>query len=277
MQESGQSHTRPLGGKRVLVTRASAQAQRTCELLEQRGAKPVCMPTIRIVPLDDGRLEQALVAQREARARDSGYYDYLILTSANAARRLGETLDRLGCDGRALFSGVQTCAIGPATAGAAEGIGLAVDLVAEDSLGEGLLAALAAEAVSGRRVLLPRAEVAREILPEQLRERGALVDVIAVYRTELPPPEQIAEGRTLLRAREIDVAIFTSASTARNFGKLLGEDLAGLCEGVVVAAIGPITRQACEKIGLRVDLMPEQYTLPALVDALCAFFDAGGK
>jgi uroporphyrinogen III methyltransferase/synthase len=251
---------RPLFGRRVMVTRARHQAAETCRLLEEQGAETVTLPTIAIRPPGDPGLLSRAVAQLAT-------YDLLILTSANAVARLGEELHRQELDSRA-FAGLTICSIGPGTAGALAELGLRADLVPEDHRAEGLLDLLPAERVAGRRVLLPRAAVAREILPRTLSQRGAAVDLVPAYVTGLPDPDQTRPGLSALEAGDVDILTFTSASTVENFASIVGERLEQLTRGRMVVAIGPITRDACERVGLGVDVMPERYTLPAMVDAL---------
>lgn len=221
---------------------------------------PVILPTIAILPPEDPRpLEEA--------ARELGRYWLLILTSANAVEPLFEALERAGRDVRAL-GGLRLCAVGPGTAAAMAARGCALDLVAEDHRAEGLLALLPADEVRGQRVLLPRAAVGREVLPEVLRERGALVDVVTAYRTGLPAPEETRAGVAAIERGEVDVLTFTSPSTVQNLALLLGERMGALCRGRVVVAIGPVAAEACRRLGLAVDVMPRRFTVPAMVEAL---------
>jgi uroporphyrinogen III methyltransferase/synthase len=178
-----------------------------------------------------------------------------------------DALSEAGLDSRSL-GGVTVCAIGPGTARALAALGVRPDIVPADHRAEGILEVLDSEQVAGRRILLPRASAARAVLPQTLQERGARVDVVPVYETVLPDAEEVRPGLARIEAREVDVLTFTSASTARNFAALAGERLVELAGSAVVAAIGPITRDACEEAGLRVDVMPESFTLPALVEAL---------
>lgn len=254
---------RPLFGRRVLVTRARHQAAETCRALEAAGAETIAMPTIAIVaPEDPEPLRRAV--------RELGRYRLLILTSANAVAPLCRELDAVGLDARA-FAGLRLCAIGPGTAAALdEALGLRADLVPADHRAEGILEALAGEPVAGVRVLLPRAERARELLPDELRARGAEVDVVPAYRTVPAPVEETRAGLEALERGEVDTLTFTSASTAESFAALLGPRLAELCAGKLCVAIGPVTRDACTKVGLEVDVMPEHYTIEAMVEALAA-------
>ncbi len=250
----------PLFGQRVLVTRSRHQAAETCRLLEELGAETVALPTIEIrPPEDDGPLRRAVA--------ELARYDYLLLTSANTVDALSRALEQEGLDSRAV-AGVTVVAIGPGTARALGRLGVRADLVPEDHRAEGILDLLPEEVVAGKRVLLPRAAVAREILPETLRRRGATVDFVVAYVTGLPDAARAAGGLQRLRAGEVDVLTFTSASTVKNFAALVGPDLPRLCQEMLVVAIGPVTRDACLEVGLSVDVMPGRYTLPAMTDAL---------
>ena len=251
---------RPLHGRRVLVTRARHQAAETCRLLEELGAETVALPTIEVRPPED----PAPLARAVA---GIGGYDLVVFTSANAVAAVRDTLALHGLDSRA-FGGVTLCAIGPGTAGALAALGLKADLVPEDHRAEGLLELLPAERVAGRRVLLPRAAVARQILPRTLEQRGAHVDLVPAYVTGLPDAAATRDGLRVLERGDIDVLTFTSASTAQNFAAICGDRLRVLSRGKLVVAIGPITRDACERVGLRVDVMPERYTLGAMVQAV---------
>ena len=254
----------PLSGKRVMITRARHQARETCRLLEQLGAETVALPTIEIRPPgDDGPLRRAL--------RGLAQYDYLILTSANAVTVVRDLLEQEGLDSRAL-SGVTLCAIGPGTARALTAMGLRPDLVPEDHRAEGILGLLSAEKIGGKRMLLARAAVARQVLPETLRRRGAVLDHVVAYVTGLPELSHCEAGLQRLRRGELDVLTFTSASTVQNFAALVGDDLLALCRDLLVVAIGPITRDACQELGLAVDVMPQSYTLPAMVEALVDYY-----
>jgi uroporphyrinogen III methyltransferase/synthase len=262
--------SRPLFGKRVLVTRARHQAQETCRLLSELGAWPVILPTIALRPPDDpGPLRRAV-----ERLSD---YDLLIFTSANAVQATARELSAAGLDSRA-FAGPRLCAVGPGTARALEELGLRPDLVPGDHRAEGILDLLPSGRIRGQRILLPRAAVAREVLPETLRQRGAQVDVVAAYVTGLPEDDpQTRPGLLALEAGELDVLTFTSASTAQNLAQLVGPRLAEQCRGKLVAAIGPVTRDACRQVGLEVGVMPDEYTLPALMEALVAHYRAPGR
>lgn len=251
-----------LEGVRVLVTRGRDQAAKTFAQFEARGATVLACPTIEIVfPEDFGRLVDAVKRLAE--------YHWLILTSANGVQGFAEALKRAGDEAGSL-EGVRICAIGSATAAALTKIGLRVDLIPDDHRAEGVIAALIGPQLRGQKILIPRAKVAREVLPDTLRQAGAVVDVVTAYESRLPGPELTDAGISALRSKAVDVVTFTSASTVNNLAKIVGSDLSELCAGTVVAAIGPITEEACLKQGLAVHVVPEKYTLPDLIEAIVA-------
>ena len=174
------------------------------------------------------------------------------------------------------LKGVRLCAIGPATAGRLARYGLRVDLVPEEHRGEAVVEALRnAEDLSERRILLPRADLARDVLPAELRQAGAEVVDITAYRTVLAGSDRDTgpDIYKMLLEQEIDVVTFTSASTVRNFVKVLGADpAADLLNTTVVAAIGPVTAEAATRLNIQTTIMPATYTVPAFVDAIVAHY-----
>ena len=235
------AEARPLHGRRLVVTRAREQASALSARLRELGAEVVEVPLIRTVPIDGPTLEP-------------GAYDLVCVTSARAPRLL---LDRIGGDARAL-AGRRVAAIGPGTAAALRDVGLVPDVVAERAVAEGLLDALDPD-LSGLRVLVARAEDARDTLPDGLRARGAAVEVIALYRTVREAP------RDPSRALGADAVLLTSASAARNLAAALaGNDIAGLrC-----VAIGPVTAATAREAGFEVVAEAETHDLDGLVAAL---------
>jgi uroporphyrinogen III methyltransferase/synthase len=244
---------RPLHGRRVIVTRARAQASGLAATLRQLGAEAIELPAIRLVP----RLEAAEV--REAAAA-IGDYALVCLTSANGVRLLFEALAAAGLDSRAL-SGATLAAIGPGTAAALAGGGIAADIVPERFVAESLVEALGEVEVRGRRVLVARAADARDVIPEWLRERGAEVDVVALYETvrEDPGPEAVEA------AQGADYVTFTSSSTVRNLIETLGERFP---RDARVVSIGPVTTEAAREAGLEVSVEAERHDIGGLVEAL---------
>jgi uroporphyrinogen III methyltransferase/synthase len=252
---------RPLFGKRILMTRAKEQALELAERLASYGAEPVEGPTIQIVPpVDWAPVDRAI--------RTISTYGWVIFTSVNGVAKFMTRLGTHGLDARCL-AGKKICCIGPRTTQELEKFGVRADIVPADYQAEGLLAAVGAQEVASARMLIPRAEVARELLPDELRTRGAQVDVVAVYRTIVPDAE--AEGwRQQLIERQIHAVTFTSSSTVRNFIGMLGgvDEARLLLQSVAVACIGPITAQTAGEYGLTVSIMPGENTIPALVDAV---------
>ena len=258
---------RPLFGKRVLMTRAKEQAHELATHLAGYGADPVEGPTISIVPPLDWTVVDRAISE-------IGTYHWMIFTSVNGVDRFMSRLRVKELDARCL-AGRQVCCIGPRTAQELERFGIRADLVPDEYQAEGVLAALNQQEISTSRILIPRAEVAREILPDQLRARGAHVDVVPVYRTLAPDLK--AEGWWQeLRDHRLDVVTFTSSSTVRNFVAMLGgvDAVSPLLRSVTIACIGPITAKTAEEFGLTVSIMPSENTIPALVDAIAHHYES---
>ena len=265
--------TRPLFGKRILVTRAQDQAADLVERLADLGADPVEVPTIRIAPPDDyGPLDEACSA--------ASTFDWIIFTSVNGVEFFMQRLLDGPGDVR-LLKGVHLCAIGPATAKRLNRFGLKVDLMPLEHRAEGILNTLLQEEhLAGKRVLLPRADIAREILPTELRLAGMDVVEVTAYRTILAGGGQDGgpDVYKMLLEQEIDVVTFTSASTVKNFVKIVGsEPSVDLLQTTLVAAIGPVTAAVAENLGIRISIMPRTYTIPALVDAIVEHFEDSHK
>jgi uroporphyrinogen III methyltransferase / synthase len=253
----------PLAGKRIVVTRAKGQAGALSARLTALGANAIELPTIEIVPaLDYGPLDSAIA--------DLASCDWLIFTSANGVRFFMDRLDRSTRDLRSLGN-AKICAIGPATRAAVEALHLKVDLMGREYVAEGLLEAFAAHRLEGKRVLLPRATVARDLVPEELRRRGALVDVVEAYRTEVP------EGAAA-RAREVlgaspDCVTFTSSSTVQNFVAVTGG--VSPLAGIPVVSIGPITTRTARGLGIEVTAEAKVFTVEGLVEAVLGLYSGG--
>jgi uroporphyrinogen III methyltransferase/synthase len=256
---------RPLSGKGVVVTRAREQASETAAMLEELGAEVILFPTIKIVPLDDGGAVSALP---EALARS----DMVIFTSVNGVNCFWERLRRAGRDARAL-AGIEVVCIGPATAGALRGRGTEPDLLPENSVAESVAEGILkhyADRIAEMRILLPRARKARDTLPELLGAHCAGVDVLPLYDT-VPETGRRDEVLKKLASGEISYITFGSSSTVENFLKLIpAETLRGFPR-VTFACIGPITASTLEKAGLPCRIMPQEYTVPALVRAIERF------
>ena len=254
----------PLFGKRVLITRPEGQSEDMADALREAGAEPLELPTVRIVPPSD----PARFAHHVLRA---GTYDWAIFTSINGVDAFFEVLDRNGLDARAL-GGVKVAAIGPATRAALARHGVRADVMPDEYRGEAVAEAISQlqRELSGARILIARAEVAREVLPEMLRARGAEVDVVPAYRTLAATAEQFAAIRARLEAGTIDVSAFTSSSTVERLVEGLGAGGSALLARTCVAAIGPITAETAARLGLPAQVVAQEYTAPGLVRALCA-------
>jgi uroporphyrinogen III methyltransferase/synthase len=254
---------RPLFGKSLLVPRPAEQGRATAAAIRTRGANARLLPAIEIRdPADPAPLQRAITELKS--------FEWVLFTSANGATRFTRALSAAGLDARA-FAGAKIGAIGPKTALALESFGLRADVVAEEFIGEGLAQAVLARGVP-KRVLLARAQVARDVLPELLREAGAQVEVVPVYETVA------ADAGEALRAHfergEIDVALFTSSSTVNAVVDTLGEQAVTLLSRVTVASIGPITSQTLSERGVRADVVAKTFTVDGLLDALETHFSS---
>ncbi len=263
-----------LSGKRILVTRPRAQAADLCDKLAALGAEPILFPTIEIAPMDDySALDQAMTTLDK--------YQWIIFTSVNGVAAFWH---RLTVVGASLMPALKIAAIGPATAQALAKHGVRAEFIPEEYVAERILDGVGN--VAGQLILLPRAEIAREALAEELGRRGAVVHEIAVYRTlpAVPDPPGLTELQ-----RGVDAVTFTSSSTVRNFALLLGGsawyiDAANYRrmghDGIpmpslnraIIACIGPITAQTAREVGLPVDVMARAYTMDGLVTALVEYF-----
>ncbi len=261
---------RPLFGKRIVLTRAQEQAQEFSRLLAAYGAEPIEVPTIQIVP------PAGWHAIDHAIGRLAGYH-WLLFTSVNGVKPFMERLRAAHKDSRALAH-LQVCAIGPRTAAELAQYGVTPDVVPSEYQAEGILAAFEGQSLHGKRVLIPRAEVAREILPEQLRRMGAEVDVIAVYRT-IAPAADVSRLREQIAVGDIDLITFTSSSTVRNFVELVGgaDEARRLGAKTAIGCIGPITAQTASEYGLSVAIVPPENTVPALAQAIVRHFSEGAR
>jgi len=248
----------PLASRRVLVTRAADQAGELVEALAGLGAEVVTVPLLRFTGVDD--LEQA------RRALGPGArYDLVILTSANAARMLAETAARCGVDFRqAMARASRVIASGPATAAELEQAGCTDVLIPPEFSAAGIAALLDGQ-VRGRSVLLPRGEQALPWLPRWLRESGAVVEEVTLYRTE-PDPDAVPMLRAEL-ARGVDVVTFASPSAVGAFVAGAGEG-GGLGPGVVVACIGPTTATAAREAGLEPAVVADEHSAAGLARAI---------
>lgn len=257
---------KPLFGKTAIVTRSRAQASDLSERFVELGAEVLEFPTIRITDPEDWEpVDEAI--------RNLAVYDWVVFTSVNGVDQFFGRLEEMDADARQ-FAGCRVAAIGPATAARCLGHGIRPDYVPDEYVAEGVIAGLCERgAGEGTRFLIPRALEAREVMPDTLRELGAIVDVVPVYRTVLGAGEM--NVLTRLAEGSVDVITFTSSSTVKNFVKLTeGTDIAATLDSALIASIGPITSDTARDLGLTVGVEAEEYTIPGLVDAVVAHFGA---
>ncbi len=254
---------RPLAGRTIVVTRPRDQSAALADRLRDEGARVIEAPSIVLrPPISSGPLDRAL--------ERLGRYRFLVFTSVNGVTRFFERLAGRGLDVREL-AGVSVVAIGPATAAAIRSRGLRVAAIPEEFRAEGLLRVMGRRRVRGARILIARAAQARAILPRVLRERGALVDVVPVYRAVLSR-EGWADVRRALSDGGLDLLTFTSSATVKYFmAKLRGRE-ASKARRIPAAVIGPITARFARQSGLRVIAMPRNYTIDALAEAIVRRF-----
>ncbi len=253
--------TRPLFGRRILVTRTREQSSQLVELLEDLGAECIEIPTIKIQPLTDYRvLDEALERLAE--------FHWVVFTSVNGVSFFFKRLLAKGRDVRSLGQ-AKLAAIGQATAKALADYGLVVDLLPAEFRAEGLLAAFEKLNIEGQKILIPRALEAREILPQKLEEMGAKVLVAPAYQTVIPQEE--AKRALEVLDQGVDVVTFTSSSTARNLLSILGPKAEELLSRVALASIGPITSETLRKYGFTPQIEAKTYTIPGLVEAIRDF------
>jgi len=261
---AARENPRALEGRTIVVTRAAAQAQRFTHLLEAAGARVIEAPAIVIAPPASWEpLDTALSALPT--------FHWVVFTSVNGVTMVDRRLTALGLAWPAL-SGRRVAAIGPATADALREHGVRVDVVPAEYRAEGLVERLRGVLDQGDRVLLPRAAQTRDVLVTSLRALGVEVVEVAAYSTRRAEGNSARLGEALA-AGTVDAVTFTSSSTARNFAEMFSEaERRGWRGHVAVAAIGPITAATAAEYGLATDIMPAEYTIPALARAIVEWF-----
>jgi uroporphyrinogen III methyltransferase/synthase len=255
---------RPLSGRRVLVTRAAEQATVLTTALEELGAEAIVVPTIEIIP-------PASFAELDQAINELGDIDYLVLTSVNAVSAFFDRLTAQGYDARAL-AGLQTVAVGPKSAEALAAHGVNADLMPEDYRAEGIVALLKGQ-VSGKRLLYPKAALARNLIPAELTAAGA--EVIAPVAYASAPPVSAAENLRQALADRLDLLTFTASSTVQNFVDLLDAEQLPLAQRIPVASIGPLTSKTARALGFKVVIEPIDSTLDDLIEAIGNYFKQG--
>ncbi len=253
---------RPLTGYRILVTRARKQASAFTGQLQQLGATVVELPAIEIVTADPGPIDDAL--------RHLASYDWLIFTSANGVLAFVERMAAIGLDASATTD-VRIAAIGSATATCVQNNGMQVDFVPQRFVAEAVVEEMEALGMAGKRVLLPQAEIARDVVASGLRRLGAQVDAIVAYRTVVPSGDDSEQIRRQLR--DIDIVTFASPTSVRNTLTIAGGSLPA---GRVVC-IGPVTAGAAEEAGLTVAAIGEEHSIAGLIEAVIRLVESNQK
>ncbi len=258
-----------LAGKRVVITRARSQAGELARRIEELGGEVIEFATIEIQPpAEVGPLDRAIERLHS--------YDWAFFTSVNGVDHFLARMSHLHRSAEHM-NHIKIVAIGPETARRLEQAGIRPFLVPKKFQAEGILDGLRPEEISGKRILIPRAAQARDILPNTLRQWGGTVDVVEVYRTAVPKSDT-GKLLKLLRDKKIDMITFTSSSTVSHFVRLVGaKKLVDLLQKPVIACIGPITSQTAADLGLHADVVSEEYTVSGLVRAIASYYETSGQ
>jgi uroporphyrinogen-III synthase len=252
-----------LAGKRVVVTRAAQQSGALVKALQEAGASVVMLPLLAFAaPEDSSGLDAAL--------RGAAEFDWILLTSQNAVAALQERCAVLQISLADAFVRVRVAAVGPATASAAENAGLKISRVATKHQGVALAEELGKQ-VAEKRVFLPRSDLANRELPKTLQRLGARVTEVVAYKTIVPSGDELRQARSLLRDVP-DVILFFSPSAVHHMHELLGQDFLAIAKHAIVAAIGPVTRNALSHAGVERILVAKDTTVDATVNALSEYF-----
>jgi uroporphyrinogen-III synthase len=252
------SRLKTLSGMKILITRPKSQNLLLSKKLRELGATTIDLPTIAIIPAQNtDRLDQSI--------REISEFNWIVFTSVYGVRFFLERMVVLGVSFDKLRN-LKVAAIGPATAAALDRVGKRPDYVPAEYLSEKIASGLGN--LRGKRILLPRADIASKKLPELLREYGAIVEEVVAYRTVVPSDLLPDRVKSTL-SQGIDVMTFTSPSTVRNLAQVIGvNELPGLLKTVKVACIGPVTAEATRELGIHVDIVAENHTINALVEAI---------
>ena len=259
------SSEKPFAGRRIVVTRARAQAGLLAQRIEALGGEVIEFPTIEIQPPTSFAALDGAVRQIET-------YQWIIFTSVNGVNSFIGRL-QLGRKSAADLQNVKVAAVGSETAKWLAAAGVTVTVMPSGYQAEGLLESLTAAELAGKRVLIPCAAKARDVLPDTLRQWGAKVDVVEAYRT-VAPAFAAAAIRQRLEHGDVDMLTFTSSSTVSNFVQLCGGgSLAAIAGTAALASIGPITAKTIEELGGQVTVMAQQFTIDGLIDAMIEYFN----
>ena len=258
------SSEKPLAGRRIIVTRARKQAGGLAQRIEALGGEVIVVPTIEIQP-------PASFADLDRAVRQIDAYHWIIFTSVNSVESF---FDRLNLAGKSVadLDRAQVAAIGAETLRRLSACGVAVAIIPNRYQAEGILESLDPSVLAGKRVLIPQAAIAREVLPVKLREWGATVDVVEAYRTVAPVFDATAI-RQRLQQGSIEMITFTSSSTVNNFVQLCaGGTLTDLVGAAAIACIGPVTAKTIEELGGRVAVTAREFTIDGLLAAMIDYF-----
>jgi uroporphyrinogen III methyltransferase / synthase len=260
---------RPLEGRTIVITRARTQAQRFAQLLEAAGARVLQAPTIVIEPPASWELLDTALGALES-------FTWVVFTSVNGVAMVDRRLSARGLAWTAIAR-KRVAAIGPATAEALAEHGVRVELVPTEYRAEALVEGLRRVVGPGDRMLLPRAKETRDVLVVELRRLGVAVTEVPAYQTRRVE-DGVVRLREALASGSVDAVTFTSSSTARNFAEQFSDDERSAWRGrIAVASIGPITAATAAEYGLSTDVMPSEYTIPALARALADYFSRAPK
>jgi uroporphyrinogen III methyltransferase/synthase len=249
-----------LAGKTILITRAASQSEALRTSLEAAGARVLEYPLLEIIPNEEWTEVDRTISQLDT-------YDWVIFTSTNAVEFF---LRRLRAAGKTCR--VPIAAVGSSTAEKLAAWKVSASLVPASFRAEGLLEVFPAD-LRGKRILIPRAVVAKELLPDELRRRGAMVDVLPVYRTARAESGSL-DLREALRSESVDALVLTSPSAVHFLGEILGEEAQAILSSTVIAVIGPVAAAAAKELGLSAAIQPRQATIPDLVDAIRGYFSS---
>ncbi len=257
---------RPLFGKRIVITRARTQASNLVSQLSKLGAACIEIPTIEISPPED-------ITPLKESIENLKHYDWIVFTSVNGVKFFFDTLYEMGKDVRALGHLKFAC-IGPVTKERLRDHGIVSDILPQTYQAESVIEAFSGVEIKNKKILLPRAKVARTILPEELEKMGAKVDEVTAYETHLNQ-EGKKELMELLKNHEIDAVTFTSSSTVSNFMSFFdSEDEKKLLNNIVFASIGPITSDTARFLGIEPDIEATEFTIPGLIDSLLNYYES---
>jgi uroporphyrinogen III methyltransferase / synthase len=261
---------KPLFGRKILVTRSREQSRKMSDKIYASGGEPVTFPTIEIAPPTSYDPLDAAIDKISS-------YDWVVFTSENGVELFFRRFFALEKDIRQL-AGPRFGAIGPVTAKAISSRGIKVDMLAKEFVAEGILSFFERQDLTGRSFLIPRAEKARDILPEGLVGMGASVEVVSVYKTVLPSGEDVDTIKKMLLDKAIDAITFTSSSTVNHFIEMFHSvNIGDLLHGVLLASIGPITTDTLARHGLKASVQAQEYTVDGLIRALTDHYEALGQ